>query len=175
MLVQIIDLDMTPLPVFIGMVICGKTRKCTLIDCLAKQGVCITNQRVSQILNNITATCCKNFNTNGIVCPSPLQSGVFTMVAIDNLNRNSSSNTSQDSFNGTTITVFQQSTDQHLGNDNKIQFTPKKEDIDNLPTPQLSSAYTNIFPTPAAKPEAPVIKAAFKSLTHYSLQILDTS
>ena len=83
-----------------------------LIDCLVRQGVSITSRRIHQILDNITATYCQKFNDNGVVCRSPLQNGAFKAVSIDKLIQKSSSNTSVDPFNATTISVFQQSIDR---------------------------------------------------------------
>ena len=48
-----------------------------------------------------------HFEKQGIVCPPNLRKGLFTVGALENLDHNPSSTTSQDSFHGTAISVFQ--------------------------------------------------------------------
>ena len=48
-----------------------------------------------------------HFEKQRIVCPPNLRKGLFTVGALDNLDHNPSSTTSQNSFHGTAISVFQ--------------------------------------------------------------------
>ena len=48
-----------------------------------------------------------HFEKQGIVFPPNLRKGLFTVGALDNLDHNPSSTTSQNSFHGTAISVFQ--------------------------------------------------------------------
>ena len=48
-----------------------------------------------------------HFEKQGIVCPPNLRKGLFTVGALDNLDHNPSSTTSQNSFHGTAVSVFQ--------------------------------------------------------------------
>ena len=45
--------------------------------------------------------------TQGLVCPSQLSHGLFTVGALDNIDHNPSSTTAKDSFHGTGISLFQ--------------------------------------------------------------------
>ena len=81
------------------------------------------------------------------VCPSGQQEGFFTTAAIDNIDKNFSSVTSLNSFQGTTISVF-----QHAGRDAPLQSYPFQLNLnDGLP-----DSYTEIKPTSECRPEPPV-------------------
>lgn len=88
--------------------------------------------------------------------------GFFTTLAIDNIDHNPSSNTSIDSFHGTSISVFQHSTDEDFHQNLKLRYTSGSDEKKKLPAPKLPAAYTSVFPTPALKPEAPIIPKAQK-------------
>lgn len=58
-------------------------------------------------MNNLATSVCDHFKSLGVVCPLSLQSGWFTVGAIDNLDHDPSSTTAQGSFHGTGISLFQ--------------------------------------------------------------------
>ena len=56
---------------------------------------------------DISTAVSKLYEERKVVRPPQLQSGLFTTAAVDNIDHNPSSNTSQKSFHGTGITLFQ--------------------------------------------------------------------
>ena len=78
-----------------------------LIDELCSLGISISYDRVLQLENNIAFTMCKQFESDGIVCPSILRKGLVTIGAIDNIDHNPSSATAHSSFHGTGISITQ--------------------------------------------------------------------
>ena len=55
------------------------------------------------------------FGSNGIVGPSNLQKGLFTVGALDNIDHNRTSATSQSSFHGSGISIIQFPTSHSVG------------------------------------------------------------
>lgn len=80
-----------PLPVLVGLMVHMKTRKKSLINRLASEGICITYDRVKSIQKNICNQICLDYQKLGIVCPSSLNNHVFTTGAMDNLDHNPTS------------------------------------------------------------------------------------
>ena len=58
-------------------------------------------------MNNLATSLCDHFKSVGVACPLSLQSGLFTVGAIDNLDHDPSSTTAQGSFHGAGISLFQ--------------------------------------------------------------------
>ena len=55
----------------------------------------------------IATAMCERFDEDGVISPARLGKGVFTVGALDNLDRNSTSTTSQTSSHGTGISLLQ--------------------------------------------------------------------
>ena len=78
-------------------------------------GICISYDRVMEIEDWIvTSTTCERFKEDGVVSPACLRKGLFIVGALDNLDHNPSSITSQSSFHSTGISLFQFLLDQIL-------------------------------------------------------------
>ena len=75
------------------------------------------------------------------VCPPKLQKHTFTVSAIDNLNHNPSSSTSQNSFHGTGISIFQ------FADDVNQMFETALPDQYQDCNIELPSYYTTVEPT----------------------------
>ena len=58
-------------------------------------------------MNGRGTAVCNRFQQDGVVCPLNLNSGLFTVGALDNIDYNPSSTTAQGSFHGTGISLFQ--------------------------------------------------------------------
>ena len=58
----------------------------------------------------------ERFTEEGVVCPSVLRKGLFTIDALDNIDLNPSSTTAKSSFHGAGISLFQHPTDSEEGN-----------------------------------------------------------
>ena len=96
-----------PLPVYIGLNIHGLTRSKHLINQLHQLGICLSYERVLQLEDWIAKAICIRFDEHGVVSPVCLHRGLFTVCALDNLDHNPSSTTTQSSFHGTGISMFQ--------------------------------------------------------------------
>lgn len=70
----------------------------------------ISYDRVRQIEEWVATSACERFEDHKFVVPLRLSKGLFTVGALDNLNRNPSSTKSVASFHGTGISLFQMPT-----------------------------------------------------------------
>ena len=55
---------------------------------------------------------CQQFAADDVVCPPKMRRGLFTVAAIDNIDRNPSSATARDSLHGTGVSRMQLPTHQ---------------------------------------------------------------
>ena len=67
----------------------------------------VSYNRVIEIEDDITKQLCFHYNSQGVVCSPTLKHGLFTVAAIANIDHDPSSSTSQTSFHGTSISIFQ--------------------------------------------------------------------
>ena len=104
-----------PLPIYIGLNIHQQTRCRKLIAQLYHMGISISYDRVLGIEDRIATSLCEQYEEDGVVSPACLKKGLFTVGAIDNLDYNPSSTTSQSSFHGTGISLFQFPTKDNPG------------------------------------------------------------
>ena len=86
---------------------------------------------------------CKQYKTEGVLCPPNLRKSLFTTSAYDNIDHNPSSTTAKESFHGTPIPVFQHPDSNNSGH-NRVQ-TPfsnslPRQEID------LPAQYTPLLP-----------------------------
>ena len=96
-----------PLPLYLGMSVHTQTRSKKLVNQLYELSLSVSYQRVNDIMNNLATSVCDHFKSVGVDCPLSLQSGFFTVGAIDNLDHDPSSTMAQGSFHGTGISLFQ--------------------------------------------------------------------
>ena len=96
-----------PLPIYIGLNMHQQTRYKKLIMQLYYMGISISYDRVLDLEDRIATSVCEQSEQDGVVSPICLKKGLFTVGAIDNLDYNPSSTTSQSSFHGTGISLFQ--------------------------------------------------------------------
>ena len=68
-------------------------------------GICISYDRVLELEEWIATAVCEQVEKEGVVAPTCLRKGLFTVGALDNVDHNPSSTTSVDSFHGTGITL----------------------------------------------------------------------
>ena len=141
-----------PFPVKNGLFVYAKTRKKALVDRLAQEGLSIGYERVLDIRRSIASQECRQYNEDGIVCPTRLANGKFITAAVDNLDHNLTSVTADSSFHGTTISIFQHEICQT--NVSEVKFDPSV--TDRKQRPKLPSSYTDIKPTRDEKPEPPI-------------------
>ncbi|CAG9762315.1 unnamed protein product [Ceutorhynchus assimilis] len=96
-----------PLPIYLGLSIYARSRNKQQIDELHNLGISISSNRVMEITAQFSHVVVGRAEEEGVVCPSSLKKGLFTVAAIDNIDHNPSGTTSAGSFHGTGISVFQ--------------------------------------------------------------------
>lgn len=105
----------TPLAVYMGLSIFGKTRKKEIVEKLHSLGLSISYTRVLELSTAMCEVVNVKFQEEKVLCPSKLREGIFTIGAYDNIDHNPSSSTSEGSFHGTSISIFQNPTPDCLG------------------------------------------------------------
>ena len=146
----------TPLPIYIGLNIHGKTRKRELIDEFFSLGLSISYDRVLAITTELANQSSQFYHEIGLVCPSKLHKGLLTLGAIDNIDHNPSSTTAKDSFHGTGMSLFQQPSSENPGIPQihlKTELPLGHKTI--LPLPEEYIQVTPIIPH-AQKPNLPM-------------------
>ena len=137
----------TPLPLYIGLKLYASTRKKDLVDIMFELGMCISYDRVLQLATDLGNGVCERFEAENVVCPVNLKQGLFTAGALDNCDHNPSSTTAQDSFHGTSVSLFQFPTNEVPGDDRGIVAidanSPREGRKKILP---LLESYTNVPP-----------------------------
>ena len=121
------------------------TRKKSLVEKLAVEGLSISYSRLNKTQDNIMRQLC--------------QQGLFTVTAIDNADDDPSSATAKCSFYGTSISVYQRN-ERNLPHkkfiyENKTHFKSTM--------PELPENYINIMPTKCGEPEFQSNKLQSKS------------
>ena len=93
-----------PLPLYVGLSIHSSTRSKTLIEKMYQMGISVSYDR---IMDWLVTSLCTRFKEDGCVSPACLRKGIFSVVALDNIDHNTRSATSVSSFHGTGISIFQ--------------------------------------------------------------------
>lgn len=89
-----------------------ETRSKKMITHLSNLGLSVTYDRVE---NQLATSVCEDFTSKGVVVPSQLRCGLFTVGALDNIDHNPTSTTAKSSFHGTGISLFQFPTALNIG------------------------------------------------------------
>ena len=83
-----------------------------------------------------------------------IKPNIFTTAAIDNINHNPTSSTAQNRFHGTSVSVFQHSTDiSHLQIQNSLPI--EFDDCSSVPR-EIPQFYTEIQPMSKVKSDIPI-------------------
>ena len=132
----------TPLGIYISLTIYFRTRQRDLIDKLSEQGLCISYSRTLEIVTQLGNSVYSRFEEEQCVCPPKLKEDLFTVEAVDNIDHNTSSLRSKDSFHGTAISLMQFPTTENPGVPRGIPLiTPKASSNDVIPMP---AEYTDV-------------------------------
>ena len=104
---------------------------------------------------------CARFESEGVVCPPQAVTGVFTTAAVDNIDHNPSSITSQGSFHGTAISLLQHPTQQFPGTLRAVTVIDNNLQGQRAVSP-LPDAYTLVNPValPSPDPLVPPVPAS---------------
>ena len=122
------------------------TRKRTLIDTLFHLGICVSYDRLLEVIPDISDGVCEQFAIDGVVCPPKLRTGVFSTAAVDNLDQNPISATATDSFHGTGISIIHHLCQESRGCDRDIMVINPNIPSATRSVVPLPSKYTNIPP-----------------------------
>lgn len=139
----------TPLPIYLGMMIHGRTRKRELIDILFHLGLSISYDRVLEISMDTAISAAQQYESEGVVCPLILRKNLFTTAAVDNLDHNPSSTTAHGAFHGTGISLFQ---NRETGSDGIMRhITQMQPDqcLQSKQIPPLPESYITLTPVTA--------------------------
>ena len=97
----------TPTPLYTALVIYNKTRKRDLIDIMFEKGLSISYDKVLQLSSDLANSVIARYEDEGVVCTTPLRTGVYTTGNLDNIDHNPSSTSASDAFHGTAISLTQ--------------------------------------------------------------------
>ena len=134
----------TPLTIYTGLLVHHQTRKSNIVDKLHSLGLSASYDRISQIETAVANDISFRFNLENVVCPTSFKVNLFTCGAIDNIDKNSSSSTAQQSFHGTGISIIQNRNNKEEGNErsyNNLKISDIKRQL-HIPLP----TYTSMMP-----------------------------
>ena len=131
-----------PIAVYLGLLLHSQTSQKNLIDKLYSLGLSISYERVLEKTGN---KICERFESEKTVCPPTLRKGLFTYGTIDNIDHNPSFSTSQSSFHGTGISLFQNREQENDGQGRLTEYVPTKDTKREKQLP-LPTAYTQAMP-----------------------------
>ena len=126
-----------------------ETRSKKIINLLHSLGLSISYWRLLEIEKHIASSVCEHFAETNIVIPTNSLENTFVVAGIDNINFNSSSNTGQNSFHGTSISLHQQRTESSVERP-KLSLTSQQYKI------QLPDSYANVPPLNHVNSKPPV-------------------
>ncbi|KAK0055322.1 hypothetical protein Bpfe_015336 [Biomphalaria pfeifferi] len=110
-------------------------------------GLSLSYKRVLEISSELAAKACRQFQHDKVVCPMKLRHGLFTTAAVDNIDHNPSSTTSNDSFHGTAISLFQHPSEHCKGSERILSPELEVETISKtLSAAELPDFFTSIPP-----------------------------
>lgn len=126
----------------------SQTRQRGLVDRLYELGLCVSYDRVLNITAEIADKVCKQYENDGVVCPTQLKGGLFTTAGVDNIDHNPSSKLAKESFHGTAITLTQHPTKENQGEPRQcLQLNNEKVHT----IPHLPEFYATVPPTVPTK------------------------
>ena len=126
----------SPLGIYLGLLIHTKTRKRKLIEKFHDLGISISYQRVMDLSTEMGNKVLNSYEEQNLLYPPSLKLNLFTTSALDNIDHNPSSTTSEDSFHGTETSLFQHQDHKDDGLDQVISESAQmkeKKKLSNLP------------------------------------------
>ena len=135
----------TPLTIYTGLLVHHQTRKRNIVDKLHSLGLLASYDMISQIETAVSNDISFRFNLENVLCPTSFKVNLYTCGAIDNIDKNSSSSTAQQSFHGTGISIIQNRSNKEEGNE-RIYNNLKISDIKRQLHIPLPTSYTNMMP-----------------------------
>ena len=106
-----------------------------------ESGCSISYERVLEICDAVGESVVSRYIANGVVCPLKMKGGVFTTSAVDNIDHNPSATTSNSSFHGTSISLFQHEHSSGIPQEKLVLSALKNKKI-----PMLPDSFINVLP-----------------------------
>ena len=146
-----------PIAVSLGLLLHSQTRQKNLTDKLYSLGLSISYERVPEIETATGNKICERFGLENTVCPPTLRKGLFSYGAIDNIDHIPSFSTSQSSFHGTRISLFQNREPENDGEGRLTEYVSVKgiKREKQLPLP---TAYTKAKPAAMRRDHPDLLK-----------------
>ena len=113
------------------------------------------------ISTDVANSACARFVSEGVACPPQAVTGVFTTTAVDYIDHNPSSTTSQGSFHRTAISLLQHPTQKFPGTPRAVTVIDNNWQGQRALSP-LPDAYTLVNPValPSPDPLVPPVAAS---------------
>ena len=118
----------------------------SLIDTFYNLGMCISYDRFLSVSTEITNSVIERYEREGVVCPSKLRGELFTTAAVDNIDHNPSSTSSQSAFHGTAISLVQHPCNSELGTPRDTDVFDPSEPSTSKTISHLPSSYSEVTP-----------------------------
>lgn len=132
----------TPFPLYQGLKLHGDGNQKAQINRANAFGISVSYNRVMEVKRSIAQAVVKQCVQDGVVLPTNMRSGVFTIFDVDNLDSHSQGNFSQNKFHGTALSVT-----NHLSHDNPGVERPLIQlDPNDTSVPQLPESYSVVHP-----------------------------
>ena len=97
----------TPLPIYIALKIYATVRSRILIDILFSLGICVSYSRVLEITKYIGMKAIHKYEKYDCYIPDNIKSGIFTVLAKDNIDLNARSTIIKSHFYGISMSILQ--------------------------------------------------------------------
>lgn len=161
-----------PLCIFKALSTYGRTRDKSIVNEDHNLGLSISYNRLSEITSELCQDVVNRSKKEGVFCPANFKEGLFTVSAYDNIDHNLSSSTSETTFHGTSISMYQLPTPTNTGTVRlyEKEILPEqlksKKDVPAFPTlPEFYSLVkTAVLPCATPQITSPVSEDMEKKL-----------
>ena len=92
---------------YIGLKVYAVTRSRIIIDILHAHGLCVSYERIMRVTQGLGEAALHLFEQEGAVIPGSLRTGLFTIGAKDNIDKNARCTVSKSHYHGTSLFLFQ--------------------------------------------------------------------
>ena len=130
----------TPICLYNSLKIYATLRSETLINAFFNLGIYVPYKRVLEITKDLSQSLLTQFENQKVFLPSSARKNVFTVIAKDNIDLNSSSTTASSHYHGTCMSVIQFPTDENEGIPIKYKYDVIEKTT--LKADKLPSEYT---------------------------------
>ena len=161
----------TPAVTYVSVKIFSILRSKTLIEHFFMLGICIPYSRILDITKNIADCILQQYERDKVFLPEMLRELLFTIIAKDNVDLNSSSNTAAGHHHGTSMTALQFPLSTRPGKIRNIEYELTVGKTLSKKVDKLPQSYTNAIQLNMSK--APVCLLQYVDIIFQSLnQIL---